>query len=105
MSDRGRFFDTYVAARQHDLVELTNGTTVVGVVRQPTRWLHREHLERGDNAREDLDRLQGWLRDGRDVALVCDENTDDKRCHSRPVTFRMQVDPNGPCSPASRRMK
>lgn len=105
MSDSGRLFDTYVAARQHDLVDLPDVTLVVGVVRHPTRWLHREHLDESDDARDALDRLQGLLRDGRDVALVCYENTDEKRCHSRPVTFRMQVDPNGPCSPASRRMK
>ena len=32
--------DTYVAALQHDLVELPPETTRVGVVRQPTSWFH-----------------------------------------------------------------
>ncbi|MFC7230408.1 DUF488 family protein [Saliphagus sp. GCM10025308] len=34
------FTDTYVAALQHDLVDLEPGTTLVGVVRQPTSWFH-----------------------------------------------------------------
>jgi hypothetical protein len=33
-------FDTYVAALQHDLVELPEGTRRVGVVRSPTPWFH-----------------------------------------------------------------
>ncbi|MFC7216335.1 DUF488 domain-containing protein [Saliphagus sp. GCM10025334] len=32
--------DTYVAALQHDLVDLEPETTLVGVVRQPTSWFH-----------------------------------------------------------------
>ncbi|WP_312908338.1 DUF488 domain-containing protein [Natronosalvus caseinilyticus] len=32
--------DTYVAALQHDLVDLESETTLVGVVRQPTSWFH-----------------------------------------------------------------
>jgi uncharacterized protein YeaO (DUF488 family) len=32
--------DTYLAALQHDLVELDPETTPVGVVRQPTRWFY-----------------------------------------------------------------
>ncbi|WP_205628388.1 DUF488 family protein, N3 subclade [Haloprofundus marisrubri] len=32
--------DTYVAALQHGLAELPEGTRLVGVVRRPTRWFH-----------------------------------------------------------------
>ncbi|USZ72588.1 DUF488 family protein [Natronosalvus halobius] len=36
----GTLTDTYVAALQHDLVDIEPGTTLVGVVRQPTSWFH-----------------------------------------------------------------
>ncbi|MFC5368851.1 DUF488 family protein [Salinirubrum litoreum] len=35
-----RLHDTYVAALQHDLAALPEGTTLVGVVRRPTGWFH-----------------------------------------------------------------
>ena len=127
----GTLTDTYVAALQHDLVELPSGTRRVGVVRKPTRWFHavvdenrpalgppealldefqdrtesfsldglceegahnaaweeldfaeryRAHLESGA-ANQAVDDLCGALDDGTDVALVCYENTDSKRCH------------------------
>lgn len=132
MGTRGRLFDTYVAALQHDLVDLPNDATAVGVVRRPTRWLHpyvdenraalgppydlldafqqrhtelmdqeiedaaahnrawedvnydqryRAYLEDSADAQAALDCLRTWLQEGRDVALVCYENTDDKWCH------------------------
>ncbi|MFB6227513.1 MAG: DUF488 domain-containing protein [Halobacteriales archaeon] len=132
MSENGTLFDTYVAALQHDLVDLPDGVATVGVVRRPTRWLHpyvdenlaalgppedlldafqtrhtalteqgfedpeahnrawedvnydqryRTYLEESADAQTALDRLRTWLQEGRDVALVCYENTDDKRCH------------------------
>ena len=132
MSTHGTLFDTYVAALQHDLVDLPDGTTTVGVVRRPTRWLHpyvdenitalgppedllddfqerhtalmeqgiedtkahnrawdavdydqryRSYLDSEAGAQAALDRLRTWLQQGRDVAVVCYENTDDKRCH------------------------
>lgn len=34
----GELYDTYVAALQHDLADLPDGTTRVGVVRRPTSW-------------------------------------------------------------------
>ncbi|ARS88505.1 DUF488 domain-containing protein [Natrarchaeobaculum aegyptiacum] len=37
---RGQLADTYVAALQHDLVDLPPETTLVGVVRSPTPWFH-----------------------------------------------------------------
>jgi hypothetical protein len=40
MADTGTLTDTYVAAIQHDLVTLPSGTTLVGVVREPTSWFH-----------------------------------------------------------------
>ncbi|WP_245724163.1 DUF488 domain-containing protein [Natronorubrum texcoconense] len=36
----GTLADTYVAALQHDLVDLPPETTLVGVVRKPTPWFH-----------------------------------------------------------------
>ncbi|MEF8980132.1 MAG: DUF488 domain-containing protein [Haloarculaceae archaeon] len=30
--------DTYLAALQHDLIDIPEGATLVGVVRSPTRW-------------------------------------------------------------------
>ena len=127
----GELYDTYVAALQHDLVDLPEGTRRVGVVRSPTSWFHgsvdenrpvlgpprsllddfadreesfkldglcdegahnaaweelefagryREHLATED-ARAEMADLLDLLADGTDVALVCFENTDQKRCH------------------------
>ncbi|MFC6718736.1 DUF488 domain-containing protein [Natrialbaceae archaeon GCM10025810] len=38
--ERGTLEDAYVAAIQHDLVDLPPETTLVGVVRRPTGWFH-----------------------------------------------------------------
>ena len=127
----GELFDTYVAALQHDLVDLPQGTRRVGVVRSPTPWFHgavdenrpalgppsdfleefqsreesfkldgmceegahnaaweeldfeetyRDHLTSGE-ARASMDDLVSLLQAGEDVALICYENTDQKRCH------------------------
>jgi len=128
----GQVLDTYVAALQHDLVELPEGTELVGVVRRPTPWFHgavdenvpalgppedllddakqreddlkmaglceeealnaawgevdfgeryREHLESDPEAGEAVGDLVERIRAGTDVALVCYENTEKKRCH------------------------
>lgn len=127
----GTLTDTYVAAIQHDLVDLPEDVHRVGVVRKPTRWFHGvvdenrpavgppenllgefqerkeqfkrqgmcdegahnaawEELDFGeryreylgtDEARSALDDLRRVLGEGTDVALVCYENTDQKRCH------------------------
>ena len=37
---QGMLADTYVAALQHDLVDLPPGATRLGVVRKPTPWFH-----------------------------------------------------------------
>ncbi|MFC7154632.1 DUF488 family protein [Halomarina halobia] len=37
-SDAGTLAETYLAAVQHDLVDLSGEETLVGVVRRPTRW-------------------------------------------------------------------
>jgi uncharacterized protein YeaO (DUF488 family) len=126
----GDLFDTYVAALQHDLVDLPDDTRRVGVVRSPTPWFHgvvdenqpalgppSELLEEFQ-AREESFKLDGMCEEGAhnaaweeldferryrahlateeaqaamddlcdlledvDVALVCFENTDQKRCH------------------------
>ena len=36
----GTLSDTYLAALQHDLIELPTATTRVGVVRKPAPWFH-----------------------------------------------------------------
>lgn len=36
----GRIDDTYVAALQHDIAEIPEDATRVGVVRRPTPWFH-----------------------------------------------------------------
>ena len=127
----GRVTDTYVAALQHDLVDLPEGTRKVGVVRKPTPWFHgvvdenrpalgppRDLLDEFQDREEDfklqgmcdegahnaaweeldfeeryreylgtgagrsaLDDLRDALSGGTDVAVVCYENTDKKRCH------------------------
>ncbi|WP_227131950.1 DUF488 family protein, N3 subclade [Halorubellus salinus] len=128
---RGRVFDTYVAALQHDLADVGDATRV-GVVRRPTSWFsasvdendralapveglldetkrlqedfemrgvceeeahneawlevdfaerYRAHLASDADAAVALDALAERVRDGEDVALVCFENTDKKRCH------------------------
>lgn len=123
--------DTYVAALQHDLVDVADAT-LVGVVRRPTAWFsgsvdenvralappeslleetkrlqedfemrgvcereahnqawadadfeerYRAHLESDAEAAVALAELADRVREGEDVALVCFENTDKKRCH------------------------
>ena len=42
---------------------------------------YREHLERDPEAQAAVDALAERLRDGKSLALVCFENTDEKRCH------------------------
>lgn len=132
MTAPGTLTDTYVAAIQHDLVELPPQATLVGVVRQPTRWLHpvvdennpalgppadllsdvkrveedlqaqgaadaaanhraweetgfadryRRYLDDDPDAGAALESLADRLRTGETLALVCYENTDEKRCH------------------------
>lgn len=132
MAPGDRLHDTYVAALQHDLVALPDGTTLVGVVRKPTHWFagavdenhpalgppaalldefqerhedrkrqglcdegahnavwedldfagrYRDHLRDDPDAQAAVDALLDRLRDGERLALVCYENTDQKRCH------------------------
>lgn len=132
MTDQGALFDTYVAAVQHDLVDLPADVTLVGVVRRPTGWFHAvvdenhpvlgppdalltelqrrqatyedagedeavahesawrdldfeeryaEYLETDPDARQAANSLVDRLRGGESLALVCFENTEQKRCH------------------------
>jgi len=141
VSEQGRLRDTYVAAIQHDLAELPEGTTLVGVVREPTSWFHaavdenrpalapptelledvraeretleadgvddaaahnramaaaefdrryREHLDGSDAASSAIEELTERLRAEEDVALVCYENTDEKRCHRTLLRERIE---------------
>ncbi|WP_435345015.1 DUF488 domain-containing protein [Haloarchaeobius sp. HRN-SO-5] len=131
MTVPGELTDTYVAAVQHDLVDVGDAT-LVGVVRRPTAWFsaavdenvpalgppaplldetkdlaetfkmqgmcdegahnaawdetdfearYRAHLDADESARDAVSRLAERLRAGEDVALVCFENTNKKRCH------------------------
>ena len=129
---RGRITETYVAALQHDLVDLDEDTQLVGVVRRPTRWFnprvdenitalappedlftdfqdrrdeleaeghseeaahnqawtdvdydrrYREHIEAAPEAQAAVNELLDRVESGADIALVCYENTEHKRCH------------------------
>jgi uncharacterized protein YeaO (DUF488 family) len=40
MTDRGRLRDTYVAAIQHELVDLSGDERLIGVVRRQMPWFH-----------------------------------------------------------------
>lgn len=142
----GTLSDTYVAAIQHDLVDLDADTELVGVVRRPTRWFnpqvdenlpalgpptdlfeafrarmnelveegmdeetahntawsavdydrrYREHLETSAEAAAALDDLLDRLAGGTDIALVCYENTDDKRCHRTVLRDYLETRRNG----------
>lgn len=127
----GELFDTYVAALQHDLVDLPEGTTLLGVVRRPTPWFtgtvdenasalgppaslleetktvatelaeersqtrahnlawertafadrYRSYLETDPTAQTALADVSARLAAGESLALVCYENTAEKRCH------------------------
>jgi len=73
---RGTLTDTYVAAIQHELVELPPDATRVGVVRRPTSWFHAtvdenrpelgppvDLLESMRDAEEDM-KMQGLCEEG-----------------------------------------
>ncbi|MFB6137904.1 MAG: DUF488 family protein [Halobacteriaceae archaeon] len=128
----GTLHDTYVAALQHDLADLPDDVTLVGVVRRPTPWFHgavdenvravappeslladvedrreslamrglcdeeahnaawdavdfderyRTHLREDAEARAAVADLRERLAAGESLALVCFENTAQKRCH------------------------
>jgi len=49
MTASDRLGDTYVAALQHDLVDVPEGATLVGVVRRPTGWF-REAVDENQPA-------------------------------------------------------
>ncbi len=70
----GRVSETYLAALQHDLVDL-DGATPVGVVRQPTRWFHGV-IEENYRDLGPPDPLLTAIDDTRDelaIAGLCDE--------------------------------
>jgi len=72
----GKLTDTYVAAIQHDLADLSPDVTRVGVVRHPTGWFHAaidenqpelgpptDLLEAFRDAEEDM-KMQGFCEEG-----------------------------------------
>jgi hypothetical protein len=127
----GDLHDTYVAALQHDIVDLPDDIHLLGVVRKPTPWFygavddneralgpptdlledlsdHQEELaaqgmcEEGahnaaweefdfdvkyrayletEEAEAAIDDVLARLDAGENLALVCYENTERKRCH------------------------
>nr|WP_305794300.1 DUF488 family protein [Halomarina rubra] len=68
-------FDTYVAALQHDLVDLPADTTLVGVVRRPTGWFQSTVDENHPALGPPPDLLDEVQRRREDLAQrgVCDE--------------------------------
>ena len=67
--------DTYVGALQHDLVELSPETTLVGVVRKPTPWFHGSVDENVRALGPPADLLAATKRVAEDLQLrgICDE--------------------------------
>lgn len=61
MSERGQLRDTYVAAIQHDLVELPADALRLGVVRRPTQWFH-PHVDENEPALGPPDHLLDEFR-------------------------------------------
>lgn len=54
-----------------------------------------EYLEETPEARTAIEDVRARLDAGEDVALVCYENTDEKRCHRTLLRDRLQRDPDG----------
>lgn len=137
----GTVTDTYVAALQHGIADLPDGTATVGVVRRATPWFYAqvdenqpalgppepllaevkerhealvadgmgdaeahnaameeanyderylEHLDASTDAQAALADLRDRLAAGQDVALVCYENTAEKRCHRTLLRDRLR---------------
>lgn len=59
--------------------EVTAHNRAMVDVQYPLRY--RRHITRSVDAAAALDRIRSHLQTGTDVALVCYENTDEKRCH------------------------
>jgi uncharacterized protein YeaO (DUF488 family) len=53
---------------------------------------YREHLESDAEARAAVDALAARLADGESLALVCFENTDEKRCHRTILRDRLEAE-------------
>lgn len=124
--------DTYVAALQHELVDLPSEIVLLGVVRKPTPWLYGvvdeneaalgpptsllegvkdrqseleeaghsdveahnlameelsydnrylEYIDSSPDAKVAIEAIINRLKSGEEVALVCFENSEEKRCH------------------------
>ncbi|RQG98157.1 DUF488 family protein, N3 subclade [Natrarchaeobius oligotrophus] len=66
----GSLTDTYVAAIQHDLVELPADATLVGVVRRPTSWFHATVDENHPELGPPTDLLEA-MRDAEEELKLC----------------------------------
>lgn len=73
--ERGTLADTYVAAIQHDLVELPADATRVGVVRQPTSWFHTAVDENRPELGPPADLLESFRQREEDMKMqgLCEE--------------------------------
>ncbi|NUB92719.1 DUF488 domain-containing protein [Haloterrigena sp. SYSU A121-1] len=71
----GTLTDTYVAAIQHELVELPADATRVGVVRKPTSWFHGAVDENRPELGPPADLLETFRRREEDMKMrgLCEE--------------------------------
>ncbi|QIO22645.1 DUF488 family protein [Haloarcula sp. JP-L23] len=71
----GAVSDTYVAAIQHDLADLSGDETLVGVVRQPTGWFHAAVDENVPELGPPADLLDETKRRAEDLQMqgLCEE--------------------------------
>jgi len=72
----GEVLDTYVAAIQHDLVELPEDARRIGVVRRPTPWFHGAVDENVPALGPPDDLIEAAKRREEDLKLqgICDED-------------------------------
>ena len=73
--ETGALADTYVAALQHELVDLPPETTLVGVVRQPTPWFHGAVDENRPELGPPADLLESFRRREEEMKMqgLCEE--------------------------------
>ncbi|ELZ17869.1 hypothetical protein C477_11712 [Haloterrigena salina JCM 13891] len=74
-ANTGTLTNTYVAALQHELVDLPPETTRVGVVRQPTSWFHGAVDENRPELGPPTDLLESFRQREEDMKMrgLCEE--------------------------------
>jgi hypothetical protein len=75
MSAHGTLRETYAAAIQHDLVDVSDADRVVGVVRRPTRWFSAVVDENRPALAPPEDLLDSFKAEAEDLKMrgMCDE--------------------------------